>query len=60
MRLRDFFTYARPVNDSGDTWPKTGSTRVRWGTRQVWVEGGYKDVEGLSPNQRQKVRRAKR
>ena len=56
----DFFTYARPENDSGERWPKAGSTRVRWGTPQVWIEGGYKDIEGLSPEQRKKVRKARR
>ena len=58
--LGNFFTWSRPKAKAGRAWPRTGDTRVRWGTPQVWVEGGYKDTEGLSPNQLRKVRRAGR
>jgi len=58
MSMGDFFTWSRPKNDPGPRNRKAGSTRVRWGTPQTHVEGGYKDDEDLSGEQRKKIRKA--
>jgi len=58
VSLKDFFTWSRPAANPGPALPRTGSKRVRAGTRQTWVEGGYKDDEGLSGEQRKKIRAA--